>query len=243
MRSPRMESLKSSLKSSPNSRMKCTYLLAAGVLAVGLMSIAIAAFGQAENQKSDTYNSAITQNSEAQMSDMHKVESSKAQADAEKSFDEMKTIAGVWQGRVTADPPQLGMDNKPMQVSLHVTSRGHAIVHEMREADKPDDPSHYDHPVTMFYVDNDRLLLTHYCDAGNRPRMAGKLSPDGKQVEFNFLDRGLDLPYARRQAGTCTYGPDADKVELWARTRRGEKVAPSQTPKRHDENIRSKRNR
>jgi hypothetical protein len=112
-----------------------------------------------------------------------------AQSDAQKSFDKLKTLAGSWTGPATINPPQSEMgDGTLMQLSLRVTSRGNALVHEMREAGKPDDPSHYDHPVTMLYLDSDRLYLTHYCDAGNRPRMAARTSADGKTVEFDFVD-------------------------------------------------------
>jgi len=112
-----------------------------------------------------------------------------AQSDAQKSFDKLKTLAGTWEGHVTVVPPQPEMgDGTLTQVSLRVTSRGNALVHEMKEAGTPDDPTRYDHPVTMLYLDGDRLLLTHYCDAGNRPRMTGKVSADGKTVEFDFLD-------------------------------------------------------
>ncbi len=69
-----------------------------------------------------------------------------------------------------------------MQISLRVTSMGNVLMHEMKMAGRSDDP------ITMLYVDGDRLLLTHYCDAGNRPRMAATTTPDGKTVDFHFLD-------------------------------------------------------
>lgn len=111
------------------------------------------------------------------------------ESDAQKAFETIKTLAGNWHGPVTVDPPQHGeTEDTGMEVSMRVTSRGNALVHEMKGAGLPEDPTRYDHPVTMLYLDGDRLLLTHYCDAGNRPRMAGKVSPDGKKVEFDFLD-------------------------------------------------------
>lgn len=112
-----------------------------------------------------------------------------AQSDAQKSFDKMKTLAGTWEGRVTTDPPMSDMGNNArVQVTLRVTSRGNALVHEMKGAGDTDDPTKYDHPVTMFYVDGDKLMLTHYCDAGNRPRMAAQTWPEGKALEFGFVD-------------------------------------------------------
>ncbi|HKW18170.1 MAG TPA: hypothetical protein VJO35_11750 [Terriglobales bacterium] len=111
------------------------------------------------------------------------------QSDAQKSFAELKSLAGTWRGPITVDPPQADMKAGALgQISLRVTSRGNALVHEMQAADTPLDATKYDHPVTMFYVDNDRLTLIHYCDAGNRPRMIARSSPDGKTVEFDFVD-------------------------------------------------------
>lgn len=109
-----------------------------------------------------------------------------AKSTAQISFDELKTLAGEWEGPVTLDPPMKGMGMANLHVSLRVTSRGNAIVHELQEAGTPLDPSKYDHPVTIFYVDGDQLTLVHYCDAGNRPRMIGK--PEGKEIAFDFAD-------------------------------------------------------
>ena len=114
--------------------------------------------------------------------------SASAQSDAQKSFDALKTLAGVWKGAVAVDPPQADMGtDKPMWVNMRVTSRGNALVHEMKEPGTPDDTKK-DDPVTMIYLDNDHLNLVHYCDAGNRPHMVARPSADGKTVEFDFTD-------------------------------------------------------
>jgi hypothetical protein len=109
------------------------------------------------------------------------------QSEAQKSFDQLKTLAGEWEGPVTV-PEMPEMSGGKMHLTLRVTSRGHALVHEFQEAGTPFDATKYDHPVTMLYVDGDQLTLIHYCDAGNRPRMIGKMLPDGKTVEFELKD-------------------------------------------------------
>ena len=102
--------------------------------------------------------------------------------DAEKSFAAMKNLAGTWQGLLTTVPEFPDIKGNIATITLKVTSRGHAIMHEMTHTMMPDDP------ITMIYLDGQKLFATHYCDAGNRPRMEGKLSADGKIVQFDFVD-------------------------------------------------------
>ena len=109
-------------------------------------------------------------------------------SDAHRAFDELKTLAGTWHATVKATPPDPDVDGAKLDVTLRVTSRGNALVHELQEAGTPLDPTKYDHPVTMIYLDGDKLNLIHYCDAGNRPHMVARPSADGKRVEFDFTD-------------------------------------------------------
>jgi phage tail protein X len=147
-----------------------------------------------------------------------------AQSDAQKSFDKLKNLAGSWQGSVTTDPkqPEMG-DNARMELTLRVTSRGNALVHEMKEAGKPDDPARYDHPVTMFFLDGDHLYLRHYCDAGNQPRMVARTSPDGKTVEFDFVDVTGNLQYGHMQHAVFTIIDANHHIEDWTYLMPGDK--------------------
>ena len=103
------------------------------------------------------------------------------QSEAQKTFEKIRTLAGSWEGPLTT-VPKVQISGNLAQLSLRVTSRGNALMHDLKVNGIPDNP------ITMFYLDDDRLLLTHYCDAGNRPRMTGKISPDGKTFEFDLLD-------------------------------------------------------
>ena len=110
------------------------------------------------------------------------------QASAQLAFARLATLAGNWTGQaaVVAQP---GM-SAPMRVSLRVTSGGSALLQEMLPQVRSDDPSNGDNdPITMLYVEDDRLILLMYCDGGkNRARLAGTLSTDGKTATFDFLD-------------------------------------------------------
>jgi hypothetical protein len=139
------------------------------------------------------------------------------QSDAQKSFDKLKTLAGSWEGHVTAIPPDPDIEGNPMQATLRVTSMGNAIMHEMKGAGRPDDP------ITMLYLDGDRLLLTHYCDAGNRPRMTGTISSDGKTVEFAFLDIAGSTQYGHMDHAVFTTIDASHHTEDWTYMLPGDK--------------------
>ena len=138
------------------------------------------------------------------------------QAPAELAFARLKTLAGNWKGQA-AMGHGADMENAPVRVSLRVTSGGAAILHEMVPEGRSDDPSRGDDdPITIFYIDGDRLLLTHYCDSGkNRPRMAGKLSPDGKTVEFDFLDVSGGTTYGHMHQAVFTIVDADHHTEDW----------------------------
>jgi hypothetical protein len=94
-----------------------------------------------------------------------------AQSDAQKSFDKLKSLAGSWQGKTS--------QGSNVKVNFRVTSGGSALMSEILGEENM---------ISMIHLDGDRVLMTHYCGAGNQPRFKATTSPDGKTVNFDFLD-------------------------------------------------------
>jgi hypothetical protein len=135
-----------------------------------------------------------------------------ASPDAQRAFGIVKSLAGAWQGQVTEPVNNLKV---LMDVSLRTTSRGNALVHEMKSAEETDNPLKSDHPVSLMYLEGANLLLTHYCDAGNRPRLVASVSPDGKVVDFDFVDVVGSTRYGHMQHARFTIIDDTHHVEDW----------------------------
>ena len=86
---------------------------------------------------------------------------------------------------------------------------------------------HGENMISMIHFDGaNRLLLTHYCGAGNQPRMQASASPDGKTITFNFLDAtNLDSPQSGHMDHVAIAVLDANHhTEEWTFTDHGKEM-------------------
>lgn len=95
-----------------------------------------------------------------------------AESDANKSFHQLAGLEGKWVGK--------GSEGQPVEVTFRMTGGGSALLSEIHGHGP-------ENMITMFHLDGDRLLMTHYCGAGNQPRMK-VIASDAKSVSFEFFD-------------------------------------------------------
>jgi hypothetical protein len=109
------------------------------------------------------------------------------------------SLAGQWKGV---------QDGTEFEVSYTLTANGSVLMEEFRPKDGP-------MMVTMFSVDGDRLLATHYCSAKNQPQMATDpiADPQAKSVGFSLVRvTGLTSPGAWHNTGLVVTIEDRDHV-------------------------------
>lgn len=103
-----------------------------------------------------------------------------SKADAEAVFARFQALAGTWTGKSTK-----GWES---QVTMKPIAAKSAVVSTSFDA-HPDETM-----LTVYHLDGDRLMLTHYCAAKNQPRMVlTSWDPKTGKAVFEFLDAtGID---------------------------------------------------
>ena len=104
-------------------------------------------------------------------------ESVAAADEARAGFERMKSLAGDWSG-----PGGPGAEMELIEVRYRVTAGGSVVEETIM-------PGTAHEMVTMYYLDGDRLMLTHYCTAGNQPTMIsipGSKNAGAPTLRFEF---------------------------------------------------------
>ena len=101
--------------------------------------------------------------------------SAPAQAKPVSGFDRLKTLVGTWE----ASTPE----HSTLTNTIRLVSNGTALEETFQSSEA-------DQMVTLYTPDGSRLAMTHYCAAGNQPRMETP-AVTGDQKEFHFDFTGI----------------------------------------------------
>lgn len=88
-------------------------------------------------------------------------------------FERLKTLVGTWRGKTD-------MGQGPIDLTVHFRLlAGGSVLEERVFAGTPNEM------ITMYYDQNGKVALTHYCVLGNRPGML-LTSSDAKTLKFDL---------------------------------------------------------
>ncbi|HYG47065.1 MAG TPA: hypothetical protein VD846_03900 [Allosphingosinicella sp.] len=125
---------------------------------------------------------------------------------AQQAFEKLKSLAGRWKGSSS--------DGKEILLTYEVTGKDSAVIERYRHSWKGEVMP--DEMVTMYHLNGDELMLTHYCTLGNQPRMRANLRIDD-DVAFEYIGASnLPHPDALRMTGVAFHFVDEDHiVQTW----------------------------
>ncbi len=102
-------------------------------------------------------------------------------AKAKAALDAFKSLEGTWTSS--------SKDGEARKAVYEIVAGGSA-VQETFTMSKENNME----MITLYHLDGNQLMLTHYCIAQNQPRMrAVSISDDAKEINFDFLD-ATNLP-------------------------------------------------
>lgn len=97
------------------------------------------------------------------------------------ALEKFKALEGSW---TTTDK-----DGHIRTATYEVVAQGSAVLETFQMSNDESKTM-----VTLYHLNGDELMLTHYCMAKNQPRMkASSISDDLKEIQFDFMD-ATNLP-------------------------------------------------
>ena len=118
------------------------------------------------------------------------------------AFERLTSLVGEWKGT---------QDGTEMKLTYTLTADGSALMEEFRAGKTV--------MVTMFTVDGDHLIATHYCSAGNQPQMMTRAitDPSAKSLTFSLSHvYGLKTPGDWHNTGlTVTLEDEQHLTQVW----------------------------
>jgi hypothetical protein len=106
--------------------------------------------------------------------------------DAKAAFAKIKTLVGEWESDISGEHAKAGGQHEKAVVTYRLTGAGSALVETQF-------PGTGHEMVSMYHLDGDDLRMTHYCAAGNQPRMKlDRASSGPDHLVFRF-DGGSNL--------------------------------------------------
>ena len=119
-------------------------------------------------------------------------------ANAKLAFEKLKGLAGNWEAK---------SKDGTTTTSYQVVANGTAILERLHV------PGDKGEMLTVYHLDGDRLVLTHYCEAGNQPHMqAEPYDAASNQLVFDFAGGGnLSNPSVGHMHNVVFQFGDADQ--------------------------------
>jgi hypothetical protein len=103
-----------------------------------------------------------------------------AESPAGKMLDRLKTLEGSWEGTLEWSQGRTGTGT--LTASYLVTGHSSAVIETLVMGDAPS-------MTTVYHLDGGDLRMTHYCAAGNQPRLrASAIDEATRTATFAFVD-------------------------------------------------------
>ncbi|MGA3178274.1 MAG: hypothetical protein ABSE19_13135 [Candidatus Acidiferrum sp.] len=119
------------------------------------------------------------------------------------AFDQLKSLAGEWERTNT--------QGSKVSLTYQVVSNGSVLMERLKSGDMSE-------MITMYSLDGDHIVATHYCSAGNQPTMQtpAATAATGK-YDFSFVRvSGTRTPDEGHMVALSVTMPDKDHLtQVW----------------------------